>query len=82
MYLTLIGFPAVTKGEYRLYIVGDDKTVTQRLLGQNPASLTFSVQSELNLNKGVSAGIWTVKDDIPLNIAYQKSEDARLSSMT
>ena len=78
VYLSLIGFAALNSGAYRLYIVGDDKTILQKDLGKIPSSLTFSVQSELNLNKGASAGIWAVKGDLPLLVAYQKSEDARL----
>ena len=80
VYLSLIGFTALSHGEYRLYIVSDDKTVTDRVLGKIPNSLTFSEQTELRLDKGVSVGIWTVKDDLPLLIAYQKSDDAHLSA--
>ena len=70
VYLSLIGFTALSHGEYRLYIVADDKTVTDRVLGKIPNSLTFSEQSDLRIDKGVSVGIWTVKDDLPLLIAY------------
>ena len=78
--LSLIGFPALTIGEYRLYIVGDDKTVVKKTLGNNPLSCTITVKSEIDINKGVSAGLWTVKDDLPLLVAYKKSEDATLLS--
>lgn len=80
VYLSMIGFASLSAGEYRLYIVGDDKTVLSKELGKIPASITFSLQNDLNLNKGISAGIWTVKDDLPLLVAYQKSEDACLSA--
>ena len=76
--LSLIGFSALAFGEYRLYVIGDDKTVVKQILGKIPASNMQTFQSDLNLNKGVSAGIWTVKDDIPLLVAYRKSEDATL----
>ncbi|MBO4252204.1 MAG: hypothetical protein J5911_06065 [Clostridia bacterium] len=78
--LSLIGFPALTYGEYRLYIVGDDKNVVKKTLGNDPSSSTTVCNSALSVNIGVSAGIWTVKDDIPLLIAYRKSEDAVLSA--
>lgn len=77
--LSLIGFSALPFGEYRLYVIGDDKTVVKKVLGKIPASCTHITSSDLALNKGVSAGIWTVKDDIPLLVAYRKSEDATLS---
>ena len=79
VYLSLIGFSALNFGEYRLYIIGDDKTVVKKILGKTPKSCTQAFQSDLDVSKGVSAGIWTVKDDIPLLIAYRKSEDAALS---
>lgn len=78
VYLSLIGFSALNFGKYYLYIVGDDKSVTKKELGKIPNSCVFSLQSNLNLSKGVSAGLWNVTDDLPLLIAYQKSEDARL----
>ena len=77
--LSLIGFSALTVGEYRLYVIGDDKAVVKQVLGKIPASNTQTFQSNLLLNRGVSAGIWTVKDDIPLLVAYKKSEGAALS---
>ena len=77
--LSLVGFSALSFGEYRLYIVGDDKTVAQKILGKTPKSCTWVLSSGLDVNKGVSAGIWTVKDDLPLLVAYRKSEDAVLS---
>ena len=77
--LSLVGFTALNFGEYRLYLISDDKTVVKKVLGKIPASLTSAISSELDLNKGVSAGIWSVKDDIPLLVAYGKSENALLS---
>lgn len=76
---SLIGFRSLTKGAYRVYIVGDDKKVIEKDLGKTPSSFTVNAESPLSLEKGVSVGVWTVKDDIPLLIAYQKSDDAKLS---
>lgn len=79
VFLSPIGFSALNSGSYRLFIIGDNKTLLSKDLGKIPTSSTMAVQSELPLNKGVSVGIWSVKDDIPLLVAYQKSEDAKLS---
>ena len=79
VYLSLMGFAALTYGAYRLYVIADDKTVLKKELGRLPASCAFNLESELSLNGGVSAGIWVVKDDIPLMVAYQKSDGSRLS---
>ena len=35
--LSLIGFSAITFGEYRLYVIGDDKTIVKQILGKIPA---------------------------------------------
>ena len=79
VFLSPIGFIALNQGEYRLFIVGDDKTVLSKNLGKTPTSAATTVSSRLSLERGVSAGIWTVKDDIPLLIAYQKTDDAKMT---
>lgn len=80
VFLSPIGFSALSSGSYRLFIVADDKKLVEKDLGKIPTSSTTVFQSGLSLNKGVSVGIWTVKDDIPLLVAFQKSDDARLSA--
>ena len=79
VFLSLVGFTALNKGEYRLFIVGDDKTVVKKDLGKTPASAAIPIISGLSLEKGLSAGLWTVENDIPLIVAYGKSEDAALT---
>ena len=79
VFLSLVGFTALNSGEYRLFIVSDDKTVVKKDLGKNPASAAIPIISGLSLEKGLSAGLWTVKNDIPLLIAYGKSEEATLT---
>lgn len=79
VFLSPIGFASLNQGEYRLFIVGDDKTVASKNLGKSPTSAATTATSELSLELGVSAGIWTVKDDIPLLIAYQKTDDAKMT---
>ncbi len=80
VFLSPIGFSALSSGSYRLFIVADDKKLVGKDLGKIPVSLTTVFKSGLSLNKGVSVGIWTVKDDIPLLVAFQKSDDAKLSA--
>ncbi|MBP5466079.1 MAG: hypothetical protein J6Y43_00745 [Clostridia bacterium] len=79
VFLSPVGFAALDKGEYRLFIVGDDKIVVKKDLGKIPVSSALPIISGLSPEKGVSAGLWTVENDIPLLIAYGKSEDAALS---
>ena len=77
--LSLVGFPALgTGGEYRLYILSDDKKYTVKNIGKSPAAVTFTVNSRF-AEMGVSAGLWLIKDDVPLLLAYQKSDDAKLT---
>lgn len=77
--LSFIGFSALASGTYRVYIVGDDKTVIEKNIGKIPTSLALNSESALSLDKGVSVGVWVIKDDIPLLIAYQKSDDAKMT---
>ena len=81
VFLSLIGFPSVTEGngEYRLYVVSDDKKYTVKEIGRSPVSCSFSVVNAHFAEKGVSAGLWLIKENVPLLIAYQKSDDARLT---
>lgn len=76
---SLIGFSALTYGTYRLYIVCDDKTVIEKDLGKVPSSCVQHLESGISLDKGVSVGVWAIKDDLPLLIAYQKSDDAKMT---
>ena len=78
-FLSFIGFAALTEGTYRAYIVGDDKTVIVKDVGKIPTSFTMHLESALSLDNGVSIGVWAIKDDIPLLVAYQKSDDAKLT---
>ena len=75
--LSLIGFAAQNYGTYRLYVADDSKTLVGKDIGKIPASCTFHFDSALSLDKGISAGVWLIRDDIPLLIAYQKSDDAK-----
>lgn len=79
VFLSLVGFAALRKGEYRLFIVADNKSVVKKDLGKAPVSSAIPIMSELSLEKGITAGLWTVENDIPLIIAYGKSEDAALT---
>lgn len=76
---SFIGFAALTEGTYRLYIVGDNKTVIEKDIGKIPTSLELHSESALSLDHGISVGVWAIKDDIPLLVAYQKSDDAKLT---
>ena len=80
VFLSLVGFNALQKGEYRLFIVGDDKTVVKKDLGRTPRSSTLPFNSDFSLEQGITAGLWTVENDIPLLVAYGKSDGALLSA--
>lgn len=75
--LSPMGFKSFFNGSYRLYINFDDGKIIEKDLGAVPSSLTFSFLSRIGEN--FSAGIWFIKDDIPLLIAYQKSDGAKLT---
>ncbi|MBQ6922423.1 MAG: hypothetical protein IJQ66_04970 [Clostridia bacterium] len=77
--LSLVGFPALgAGGEYRLYLSSDDGKYTVKNIGKSPTALTFTVNGRF-AERGVSAGLWLIKDDVPLLLAYQKSDDAKLT---
>ena len=79
VFFSPIGFSALTAGTYLFYAVLQDKTIISRDLGAAPSSVTFTFRREVCGACGFNAGVWTVKGDIPLLVAYGKSEDADTS---
>ncbi|MBQ9485856.1 MAG: hypothetical protein IJU83_03360 [Clostridia bacterium] len=74
-YLSLVGFSAITSGSFFLFIADGKKKIIEKDLGKIPTSAAFPVNPDLFLESGVSVGIWAVKDDIPLLVAFGKTDD-------
>lgn len=81
LYLSLINFSRI-EGEFLLFVLdGKDKVYTFSL-GSFPSSLTAPFPLSIDLNNGFSASVCFIKEDLPLTVAFCKSEDncATLSS--
>lgn len=79
VYFSPVGFGALANGNYVLYVAFGDKTLFSRDLGKVPSSVAFTFRREETRERDIAAGVWAVKDDLPLLVAYGKSENARFS---
>ncbi len=79
LFLSLINFAPATSGEYCLFITDGKQTVFKFPLGKYPRSLTQTFNASPELSQGIAAGVCVVADDIPLLVAYQRSDDCKTS---
>lgn len=79
LFLSLINFAPATSGEYCLFITDGKQNVFKFPLGKYPRSLTQTFNDSPELLQGIAAGVCVVADDIPLLVAYQRSDDCKTS---
>lgn len=74
-FLSFIGVAASSRGEYSLFILCGDGKLCRVRLGSQPRSVTESFSPALSLEKGFGAGLFFIEDDIPILVAYRKTEN-------
>lgn len=79
LFLSLINFAPATSGEYCLFIADANKIVFKFPLGKFPRSLIKTFNESPDLSRGFAAGVCLVAEDIPLLVAYQRSDDCDVS---
>lgn len=79
LFLSLINFAPAASGEYCLFIADGNKTVFKFPLGKYPRSLIKTFNESPDLSHGFAAGVCLVAEDIPLLVAYQRSDDCNVS---
>jgi len=73
-FLSFVGIKATAQGEYSLFILCDKGNLLHFSLGNQPRAVTESFTPAVDLEKGFSAGLFFVKNDLPVLIAYRKTE--------
>jgi len=74
-FLSFVGIKATAQGEYSLFILCDKGNLLHFSLGNQPRAVTESFTPAVDLEKGFSAGLFFVKNDLPVLIAYRKTEN-------
>lgn len=77
-YLSLINFCS-TDGEYACFIVDASAKVFKFSLPRRPSSSVFSFCSPPDLSSGFAAGVVMLRNDIPLTVAFARSEECSIS---
>ncbi|MBQ8427141.1 MAG: hypothetical protein IJX16_05220 [Clostridia bacterium] len=75
LYLSTINLNAVSGGTFFLFVVDHSKTVYSFDLLSRPYTHGKVIDGLLDLDKGFSAGLCFVKDDLPITIAFGATED-------
>lgn len=74
VYLSVVNCVAVDEGKYILFIMDKSRRLFSFSLGRRPTSLTKSFDFPEDLTQGFAAGISYVKNDIPVLVAFSRTE--------
>ncbi|MBQ7235990.1 MAG: hypothetical protein IJX03_02395, partial [Clostridia bacterium] len=74
LFLTVINLTAAISAEYKVMLVDGRKNTHFISAGKNPSSLREILPERLDFQKGFAVGIYSVKDDIPLTIAFARED--------
>lgn len=69
LFLSTVNFGFESNGEYFLFLIVEDKTLSFSL-GERPSSYTFFLDAFLSFDKEISAGIVLSKDCFPQVVAF------------
>lgn len=75
IFISIINATHVSNGEYVCYVLDSSGSLHKFPLGKRPSSFTKNFAVCPNVDYGFSAGIFYVENNLPLLIAFSKSED-------
>ena len=75
LFLSPVNFVAKGSGEYVLFVTDGKREIYRFPLGVRPRSLTATFDLPPDLSKGFAAGICFLSADIPVLVAYQRTEN-------
>lgn len=79
LFLSLINLPAFSSGQYFLTIIDCENRHFSFCLGARPTSFNKVFPAKPNLTSGVAVGLYFVKDNIPLTLAFARTEEFNIS---
>ena len=74
-FLTIVNLSAAVNAEYKITIIDGKKTAFTVDGGKHPSSLRQILPDRLDFKKGFAVGVYLVKDDIPVTVAFQREDD-------
>lgn len=78
-YLSLVNLSMSNGGEYVFYLIDDKNKIYSFPLGVRPITFTQILPSIFGFCNGFSAGLVYQKDDIPLTVAFSKSQNCQIT---
>lgn len=75
LFLSPVNFAAKGSGEYILFVMDGKREIYRFSLGVRPCSLSAAFDFPPDLSKGFAAGICFLSADIPVLVAYQRTEN-------
>lgn len=79
LHLSLINISAVSGGTFIFFIIDDCKSVFTFELGKRPFAHSEIFPIIPSIERGFSAGLCFVKDDLPLTVAFSATENSPVS---
>ena len=79
LFLSLVNFAAKSAGEYYLFLSDSEKRFWKFPLGKRPCSFTAVFDEEPRLSRGFAAGVCYLNSDLPVIVAFQRSDECRLT---
>ncbi len=81
LFASFINFRALSFGEYKLIILNHQKELKTIDLKVRPTSLTKTFEDVYFTEKGYIAGVFVVENEVPLMVAYSKTENFNFSAI-
>ncbi len=75
VFISIINLSVAERGEYFCYVLDSGNILHKFNLGKRPASFTKNFPTCPAVERGFSAGIFYLEDNLPVLVAYSKSED-------
>ena len=82
LHLSLINFPVISDGKYQAFLFSNKSNLICFDLGLSPSSLSTIVPTSFDLSARVSFGIVTIKNDLPLTLAFACDDNSPSSLAT
>lgn len=78
-FLSLINLPAFSNASFHALVVDQTEKNYFFELGDRPYSVAKSFHSLPKIDSGVAVGVYVVKNDIPITLAFARSDDKAIS---
>ena len=75
LFASFINFSLLSSGEYCLFLENEEGRIVKISLGKRPSTLTKTLEDFCLTQSGFFAGVYVVKEDLPLLIGFTKTAE-------